>query len=807
MDWIKRVRKLAPLFLVIAISMGWSETARAAWLEDPSINLQVGNLSGVDQDPLGFSDNAGGALIVWLNTVTDRVYVQRVGPMGLPLWAAPVRATTGGGDEEYGHRAVEDGYGGVIIVWQAGTQGSSNLWAQRISRDGERLWGDAGVLVSGAAYAQADAAIVQSASGSFVVTWKDSRAGNQDIYAQRLNLSGATLWASDGVPVCTAAGDQVDPALDRDAAGGVIVAWTDGRSATNDIYAQRLSDAGALLWTAGGVPICIATGVQQQPVVSTNYLGTAIVIWMDLRTDGGDIYAQRIDPSGTTPWPIVGVPVCTAPGTQFGASALSGSTYVLVSWTDERNGATNQDIFAQRVNDTGAVAWAANGLAICTAPGNQVIRADQPLRPSMISPGSGIVIAWADYRGATADVYAQKFSFINGAVQWPVNGIVVSNAPYDQVAPVMVSDPEGGVIFAWSDYRDGRSIYSQLVRSGGEMGNLPPPAIVRVTDVPNDQGGRVQLEWGGSSKDYAPGFTIETYSVWRRVPHAPSSSPALSLASPYGTAPHDKTRIQTAGAGGQAFYWEYVTSVPARGFLGYSYVAETTSDSLGGSNPYTHFMVLAEEAGGTPFYASAADSGYSVDNLSPESPYPVGGQYTAGSVHVHWSRNAESDLSGYRMYKGSHAGFEPDASNLLGSTSDTIYVDPGPAGGYYKITALDVHGNESLPSLLSPAQITSAEPAEPVGVVRFGLPSPNPTSGNVSFDLSLPKGGSVRFSVYDIQGRAVSGSPARALAPGHHTFRWDGKRQDGTSCGTGVYYARLEVEGKTVGTRRVTIVR
>jgi len=39
--------------------------------------------------------------------------------------------------------------------------------------------------------------------------WKDERNGNIDIYAQRIDASDVPLWAVDGVPVCTAAGDQI----------------------------------------------------------------------------------------------------------------------------------------------------------------------------------------------------------------------------------------------------------------------------------------------------------------------------------------------------------------------------------------------------------------------------------------------------------------------------------------------------------------------------------------------------------------------------------------------------------------------
>ena len=56
------------------------------------------------------------------------------------------------------------------------------------------------------------------------------------------------------------------------------------------------------------------SGVQ---IVSDGYLtGGSFVVWEDARNDAGDIYVQRIDVNGrpVSGWPIDGLPVCTATG-------------------------------------------------------------------------------------------------------------------------------------------------------------------------------------------------------------------------------------------------------------------------------------------------------------------------------------------------------------------------------------------------------------------------------------------------------------------------------------------------------------
>ncbi|MCX5800866.1 MAG: T9SS type A sorting domain-containing protein [Candidatus Eisenbacteria bacterium] len=77
------------------------------------------------------------------------------------------------------------------------------------------------------------------------MTWHDYRnESSSDIYAQKVNGSGAVQWVANGVDICTATGNQVYPAITSDGAGGAIVTWYDARSGNYDVYAQRVTAAG-----------------------------------------------------------------------------------------------------------------------------------------------------------------------------------------------------------------------------------------------------------------------------------------------------------------------------------------------------------------------------------------------------------------------------------------------------------------------------------------------------------------------------------------------------------------------------------
>jgi hypothetical protein len=166
-------------------------------------------------------------------------------------------------------------------------------------------------------------------------------------------------------------------------------------------------------------------------------------------------------------WPSDGAPVCTAPSSQLTPVAVAdGAGGVIVAWYDFRGG--NADIYAQRLLASGLPdpAWPAAGRALCTAAGWQHA-------PAIVPDGAGgAIVAWQDERDSSSDIYAQRV-LASGTVDpaWPVNGRAVCAASDDQVYPAITSDGAGGAIVAWRDYRGGpdTDVYAQRVLASGAV--------------------------------------------------------------------------------------------------------------------------------------------------------------------------------------------------------------------------------------------------------------------------------------------------------------------------------------------------
>ena len=328
---------------------------------------------------------------------------------------------------------------------------------------------DSNLVVNQAAFNQTLPAVVSDASGGAIMVWEDGRNGgsadtNHDIYAQHVDNDGTLLWGTSGKAICTKPGSQGSPAVTSDGAGGAIIVWEDTRSGQYDLYAQRVNSAGSLRWAADGILICSVESIKVFPEIVSDGAGGAIVLWQDLRNGSNfDLYAQRIDSTGTLRWASQGVAVCTAANNQSSVDLVASSDGgIIAAWEDYRALDITSDIYTQKVNKDGVVQWNGNGVRISSSPGYE-------LNPAIASDNfGGAYVVWEDRRSdPNGDLYAQRV-LSNGTLAFDPSGVAMTTAASSQVAPRAVSDGVDGVICVWNDYQSGNSdIYAQRLLSTG----------------------------------------------------------------------------------------------------------------------------------------------------------------------------------------------------------------------------------------------------------------------------------------------------------------------------------------------------
>jgi hypothetical protein len=475
-NFFRAISRLIPIsfIAIVLFTVSCQHLSMAAWSFHSRENTAICTAPAQQSSPQIISDGAGGAIIAWEDArdVHFDIYVQRVDAQGKVLWQEDGVPVCTAPENQKRLRMISDGNSGVILVWHDMRNGISNydIYAQRISAEGSPLWEKDGIPVCDEVKEQNSPCIVSDGAGGAIIIWEDFRTNYADLYGQRLNKNGESLWEKNGVLICGVMGAQNAPEIVSDGTGGAIVVWQDFRRNYADIYAQRIDGGGAIRWDKWGAAVCTAQGHESFAVAVSNGAEGAIVAWIDTRngTNNNDIFVQQIDGNGAAQWLDNGVPLCTAPGNQnYPVITSDGAGGAVCAWWDMRSGDFN--VYAQHVDLAGAVTWGKNGMPVCIESGIQN-------RVSIISDGNqGAILTWNDNRMAPADfdVYAQRLGR-NGLPLWEKKGIAVSAAFDTQCFPMLAGDGMGGAIFVWQDSRQKDKtywdIYAQKISSDGLFG-------------------------------------------------------------------------------------------------------------------------------------------------------------------------------------------------------------------------------------------------------------------------------------------------------------------------------------------------
>ncbi|MCK4544433.1 T9SS type A sorting domain-containing protein, partial [candidate division WOR-3 bacterium] len=222
-------------------------------------------------------------------------------------------------------------------------------------------------------------------TGNFIITWRDYRNGDSDIYAQRFNSSGDTTGVNFRVDDDLGTFTQESPDIAINKSGRFLIVWHDQRNGNYDIYGQVYTVDGSPVGSNFLINDDIETSTQQCPCVSTLRDDNFIVAWEDYRTPRG-IYGQVIDTLGNPVDPNFQI----ADGScYYSAVDVSPDSGFVVVWYQYDY--PEYDIYAQRFNTD------------CT-PDSTTYKVNNDTeglntlqyRPDVATDGTNIIFTWQD---------------------------------------------------------------------------------------------------------------------------------------------------------------------------------------------------------------------------------------------------------------------------------------------------------------------------------------------------------------------------------------------------------------------------
>ena len=279
------------------------------------------------------------------------------------------------------------------------------------------------------------------------------------------------------------------------------------------------------------------------------------------------------------------------------------------------------------------------------------------------------------------------------------------------------------------------------------------PTIVFLEDVPNDQGGQLELAWTpGEPMEYE---IFPQYSVWRMEDG-----------------------------------WNLIATVPYHGFDLYNMIVPTQGDSTADGIFESTFMVTAHTLDQNTFFDSDPLTGYSVDNIFPGIPQQLVATLQGESVDLEWNISEAEDLSHYNVYRQNQ--FLEESAFVFVSENNFYSDNVGIDGDFqYWVTAVDLSGNESDAS--EPAVVT-------LGIVEEVLPLefallqnyPNPFNPSTQIMYTLPKTSSVKIVIYDMLGSKVRTLFSGSQDAGYKNVLWNATNDQGDPVSAGMYIYTIE---------------
>jgi len=419
------------------------------------------------------SDGSGGAIAIYEVLRSDDardLYAQRISPEGDCLWGERGTLIDSGYDQGSSPNLhiVDDGSGGAIIAW--GTYPSTPDWnLPPAERKVQRVTTTTRVDSQGNILWQQEVdrvgLMTSDGSGGAIIAWVEEYSGS--LYLQRIGPQGGLLWHEDN-PVLLGTCQRLHE-LTNDTLGNAFIAWADGEY---NLFAQKADSSGELLWGQSGLLVC-GRFSREAKVIADNS-GGAVLAWIyEKRGEHGGseisqhFDSQRIGPEGNTLWQPEGVPVSIASQMMNQPRLVSDDSGGAIIFLESR-----VSIYAQRLNATGNALWPEQGIQVWDGEGT-------PRSPyySVAGDGSGgAIVAWnyvekGKVGGTSPTLRGQRLA-ADGKKLWGDDGILVSTGIKDSGATrVVISDDGlGGALIAWgvgkSTYRPDKS-YVQRIDAGG----------------------------------------------------------------------------------------------------------------------------------------------------------------------------------------------------------------------------------------------------------------------------------------------------------------------------------------------------
>jgi len=345
----------------------------------------------------------------------------------------------------------------TYIGWFSLENGNYNVRLQKLDSQGYEQWEHNGLLISDHTSMSwlTDWDMTIDQDNHAILTFQDIRnGGNNNIYAYRISPEGDFIWGEDGLELSNSTAFDASPKVTALNSGNIVVSW----SSEDEIIMQKVSPDGNLLWGENGITLsCTDTYSWPQllPVgdddVILKFFEDSGPFWAPTR----HVLAQRFDPDGNPVWANITI-ISDAGGisawTQIFPFINDGNDGFFIAWHDDRDSNNLASIFIQHVNSEGEILFIDDGIEVSTMPNRNHFYPDLAYLPNT----EEVFIFWSEMDGDQNQrgLYGQKMD-LTGERLWTDNGNAFLELSGADKQDVTAKSAEDDVVVFYRDFSFG----------------------------------------------------------------------------------------------------------------------------------------------------------------------------------------------------------------------------------------------------------------------------------------------------------------------------------------------------------------
>lgn len=478
-------------------------SVQAQWVSNPALNTKIVTDLVNPVNVIALDDKAGGVFVFWEDKKNDDVndiFFIHANENGEVSFRADGKTVSTLSGSKHNPVAITDSSGNVYVLWKNFIdKKASHLYLQKLSKNGNRLFSDHGLIISDTRLEIVDYSIDLNIDGSICIMYimrEPGLAGDYMIGYKLLDSSGTVKNVVADPIVYKSNSSKSKAAVIADYEGGTFFFWLENLLGKSVIRAFYVDENNIKKW--GNEPVNISSILDNVLNFSVNRFGNSVHISFQYQGQKKEINHQIITRNGFLPWGKDIKRVTSLAGNQLNPQSVVIDSTVYVTWTNDY--LNDKNIYIQKFDKTGKPIWRKDGIPLINIKGEQ-------FGQKIISDGKGnLIIAWLDRRidSALCNIYAQKID-ANGNMIWDSLSVVLGAFYNSQKSYLnLVPDCSGGAIVVFKELREGKNEIS--AHKVFDTGTYASQIFGFKADVEN---GKVKISWYSANESQNVIYDIE----------------------------------------------------------------------------------------------------------------------------------------------------------------------------------------------------------------------------------------------------------------------------------------------------------